>query len=91
MLRIMLPLFGPGDIVAMDRNDKEIRKKMIYAVKVKITPNTMGSTIKFVEKISERTIILRPKNEDFPVEVIDLTDNPDPIIGRIIWCWRLFK
>jgi len=87
--RSMEPIIGPGDIVAIDKNDIEIFPNRMYAVKVR-KGDIVGSTIKFIER-QENILILRPKNELFRIETIDLNEDPEPIIGRVVWAWRSFK
>ncbi len=87
----MLPILNPGDIIVIDRNDKtEIKNKAIYAVRIKMG-DQVGCTVKYLERPKEEMLLLRPENKDFSVEILDLKENPDPIIGRVIWVWKSFK
>jgi SOS-response transcriptional repressor LexA len=87
----MSPILGPGDIVAIDRNDKtEIKKKAIYAIRVKMD-DRFGCTLKYVERPQTGFLILRPENKETEIEIMNLNENPDPIIGRVIWAWRTLR
>lgn len=81
----MKPFVTPGDVVIIDREDKlEIDPKAIYAVRIK-----EGSTVKKIQK-QEHELLLISTNQDpdynFEIKTIDLRIDPDPVIGRVIWC-----
>ena len=80
----MEPVLHSGDIVVIDRDDKKISKHKIYAIFFE-----NGMTAKYLQK--EKTqLILQPINPDFQVQIIDLNENPDPIVGRIVGAWKDF-
>lgn len=76
----MYPLLKPDDIIIIDRDDKTITPKGIYAVRVED-----GCTVKRVQQANDHLILL-PENPEYKVQVLNLRTNPDPIIGRVIWC-----
>lgn len=80
----MEPMLHSGDIVVIDRDDKRVVKNRIYAIFYE-----EGLTAKYVERKKD-LLILRPINPTFDVEVIDLKELPDPIVGRIIGAWKEF-
>ncbi len=78
----MEPMLHSGDIVVIDRDDKRILKNRIYAIFYED-----GLTAKYVERKKE-LLILRPLNPNSQVQVINLRDYPDPVVGRIIGAWK---
>ena len=78
----MEPMLHAGDIVVIDRDDKMIVKNKMFAIY-----HEGGLTAKFVEKKS-RLIILRPINPNAEIQIIDLKENPQPIVGKIIGAWK---
>ena len=78
----MEPMLHSGDIVVIDRDDKRILKNRIYAIFYE-----EGLTAKYVERQKE-LLILRPINPNSQVQIIDLKEHPDPIVGRIIGAWK---
>ena len=78
----MEPMLHSGDIVVIDRDDKRIVKNRIYAIF-----HEEGLTAKYVERKKE-LLILRPINPNSDVQIIDLKELPDPIVGRIIGAWK---
>ncbi len=78
----MEPMLHSGDIVVIDRDDKRVLKNRIYAIF-----HEEGLTAKYVERKKE-LLILRPINPNSDVQIIDLNELPDPIVGRIIGAWK---
>jgi SOS-response transcriptional repressor LexA len=78
----MEPMLHSGDIVVIDRDDKRVLKNRIYAIF-----HEEGMTAKYVERKKE-LLILRPINPISDVQIIDLKELPDPIVGRIIGAWK---
>ena len=78
----MEPMLHPGDIVVIDRDDKIIAKNKMFAIY-----HEGGLTAKFLEKKSN-LIILRPINPNAEIQIIDLNEDPQPIVGKIIGAWK---
>ncbi|CAI2719734.1 XRE family transcriptional regulator [Nitrospina watsonii] len=78
----MEPMLSSGDIVVIDRNDKKIVKNKIYAIFYED-----GLTAKYLER-KKHLLILRPINPTSDVQIIDMYENPDPIVGRVIGAWK---
>jgi len=78
----MEPMLHSGDIVVIDRDDKRIAKNRIYAIF-----HEEGLTAKYVERKKD-LLILRPINPNSDVQIIDLKELQDPIVGRIIGAWK---
>ncbi len=78
----MEPMLHSGDIIVIDRDDKKILKNKMYAVFY-----DDGLTAKYVER-QKQLLILRPVNPNAQVQVINLNENPDPVVGRIIGAWK---
>ena len=78
----MEPTLHPGDIVVIDRDDKIIMKKKMFAIY-----HEGGLTAKFLEQ-KNNLLILRPLNPNAEIQIIDLTENPQPIVGKIIGAWK---
>lgn len=78
----MEPMLHSGDIVVIDRDDKKILKNRIFAIYYE-----EGLTAKYVE-CQKNLLILRPINPTSQVEIINLIENPDPIVGRVIGAWK---
>jgi len=76
----MYPILKPDDIIIIDRDDKTITPKGIYAVRI-----DDECTVKRVQQ-SDDHLILIPENPEYKVQLINLRIYPDPIIGRVIWC-----
>ena len=78
----MEPMLHSGDIVVIDRNDKKIAKHKMYAVFYE-----EGLTAKYLER-QKQWLILRPVNPSAQVQIINLYEQADPIVGRIIGAWK---
>lgn len=78
----MEPMLHSGDIVVIDRDDKRVQKKRIFAIF-----HEEGLTAKYVERKKD-LLILRPINPNSDVQIIDLKELSDPIVGRIIGAWK---
>ncbi len=82
----MEPLIRHGSMIAIDRDDREIIRGKVYAVRVE-----GGATIKFVQRDGDILIMVpaNPDRETYPVQILDLKGlTYDPIIGRVIWNWQ---
>jgi repressor LexA len=78
----MEPMLHSGDIVVIDRDDKSIQKNKIFAIYYQ-----EGLTAKYLE-VHKELLILRPINPISEVQIINLAEEPDPIVGRIIGAWK---
>ena len=78
----MEPMLHSGDIVVIDRDDKKMLKNRIFAIFYE-----EGLTAKYVEN-QKNLLILRPINPNSQVQIINLQENPDPIVGRVIGAWK---
>ncbi|MFA5261643.1 MAG: XRE family transcriptional regulator [Candidatus Omnitrophota bacterium] len=79
----MLPTLAPGSILIIDRNDKEIIRKGVYAVR---TGND-ECAVKRVH-ISDNAILLSSDNPDYPPFLAPTTEIDELIVGRVIWTWK---
>ncbi len=80
----MEPTLHSGDIVIIDRNDKTIEKNQMYAIF-----HENGLTAKYVE-VGKSFLILRPLNPSAQIQIVNLKEYPDPVVGRIIGAWKSF-
>ncbi len=78
----MEPMLHSGDIVVIDRDDKRIQKNKMYAIF-----HEQGLTAKYVE-IQKKLMILRPINPTSQIQILDMEEHPDPVVGRIIGAWK---
>ena len=78
----MEPMLHSGDIVVIDRDDKKLLKNRIFAIYY-----DEGLTAKYVE-CQKDLLILRPINPISQVQIINLNELPDPIVGRVIGAWK---
>ena len=78
----MEPMLHPGDIVVIDRDDKIIVKNKMFAIY-----HEGGLTAKYLEQ-KNNLLILRPINPNAEIQIIDLNENPQPIVGKIIGAWK---
>ncbi|MZH03287.1 MAG: LexA family transcriptional regulator [Nitrospinae bacterium] len=78
----MEPMLHSGDIVVIDRDDKRIIKNGIFAIFY-----DDGLTAKYVES-QENLLILRPINPNSQLQIINLNEHNDPIVGRVIGAWK---
>ncbi|MBI5428395.1 MAG: LexA family transcriptional regulator [Nitrospinae bacterium] len=78
----MEPMLHSGDIVVIDRDDKRVLKNKMYAIFYED-----GLTAKYVERQKD-LLILRPINPNSQVQVVNLAECPDPVVGRIIGAWK---
>ncbi len=78
----MEPMLHSGDIVVIDRDDKKLLKNRIFAIFY-----DEGLTAKYVES-QQNLLILRPINPNSQVQIINLNEHPDPIVGRVIGAWK---
>lgn len=80
----MSPILKPGDIIVINRDDKEISPTGIYAVRI-----GDGCTVKRVQIDEKDRMLLIPENKEPPyrTRIIDIEPGQDtPVIGRVIWC-----
>jgi SOS-response transcriptional repressor LexA len=81
----MFPRLMPGAMLLIDRHYTSLRPyrkndRNMYAVR-----KDSGATIKYVE-LSERNLVLRPHNPDYPVDVIRMGEGEsvaDYVVGRV--------
>lgn len=86
---ILLPIKGPsmektmfdGDLVMVDREQKEIIRDLIYAVRIEET-----LTVKRVQKLPNGRYRLISDNKEFPPE--EFSSEEAKIEGRVIWLAR---
>ncbi len=78
----MEPMLHSGDIVIIDRDDKKPLKNRIFAIFY-----DDGLTAKYVE-CQQNLLILRPINPTAQVQILNLNEHPDPIVGRVIGAWK---
>lgn len=78
----MEPMLHSGDIVVIDRDDKKWTKNRIFAIF-----HEGGLTAKYLEQ-QQNLLILRPINPHYQVQIINLGENPDPVVGRVIGAWK---
>jgi transcriptional regulator with XRE-family HTH domain len=78
----MEPMLHSGDIVVIDRDDKILKKNKVFAIYYE-----EGLTAKYVE-CQKDLLVLRPINPTSQVQIINLNENPDPIVGRVIGAWK---
>src|ERR1051326_3158796 len=82
----MFPRLLPGATVLIDRHYNSLQsyrrgaERTMYAVR-----SDSGCTVKYVE-VARRNLILRPHNQEYPVQVINLREHESPsdvIVGRV--------
>jgi SOS-response transcriptional repressor LexA len=78
----MEPMLHSGDIVVIDREDKKLTKNRIFAIF-----HEGGLTAKYLEQ-QQNLLILRPINPLSQVQIINLDENQNPIVGRVIRAWK---
>ena len=78
----MEPMLHSGDIVVIDRDDKKWSKNRIFAIFYE-----GGLTAKYLER-QQNLLVLRPINPLSQVQIINLDENPDPVVGRVIGAWK---
>lgn len=83
----MAPHLASGDIVVIDRDvDRErIEEKKIYAIH-----HEGGVTAKTVQREGS-LLFLIPLNQAYRIESVDLRENENPIVGKVIGAWRNFE
>jgi phage repressor protein C with HTH and peptisase S24 domain len=81
----MIPTLMPGSIVIIDRNDKEVSKRGIYAVRT----GDDECAVKRV-RILNGIILFASDNPDYDPLLAPTTDLDQLIIGRVIWYWKSF-
>jgi hypothetical protein len=78
----MEPFIKIGDVICIDRNDREVKRASICAIR-----RENGSLIRKVERRGNELIISSEKGD---IEDVDPND-PNPIIGKGIWIWRSLR
>jgi SOS-response transcriptional repressor LexA len=78
----MAPTLHPGDIVIIDRDDKKITPKGIYAVRA--SEDLLA--IKRVS-LSKDRFWLSSDNPGCPPQISDFDNSEKLIIGRVVWSW----
>jgi transcriptional regulator with XRE-family HTH domain len=82
----MYPVLKHGDLVVIDPSDIEIIDDAIYAIRT-----TVGEVVCRQIKKSNNTLILIPWNlKDYKPELLDLNENPNAVIGRVIFSVSYF-
>lgn len=79
----MEPSLHPGDLVVIDRGDREITPRGLYAVRL---PDLESCTIKRLQPVPDKPYVLllsdNPKYDPLPVDW-----HENLIIGRVVWSW----
>lgn len=78
----MEPTLHSGDIVVIDRDDKKIIKNKMYAIF-----HEGGLTAKYIER-QKAMLVLRPLNPNSQLQIVNLDEHADPVVGRIIGAWK---
>ena len=83
----MWPVISNGDIIVIDRgvDKRRIVKGRIYAVWM-----DGGITAKMLQREGHKLFLL-PQNPAECVRVVDLRENPAPVIGLVIGAWKDFN
>ncbi len=79
----MLPTLAPGSILVVDRNDKEILRKGIYAVRLE----NEECAVKRIH-VLDGSVLLCSDNIDYLPLLAPTTDMDQLIVGRVIWAWK---
>ncbi len=82
----MEPIVRAGSTLVLDLDDKKLVKRGVYAV---VTPRGEW-TVKHLSQ-SGHLLLLYPANAgtaDPDPPAIDLSEHPDPVVGRVIWLWQ---
>lgn len=84
----MKPTINPGDIVIIDRTDKELKRKAIYAIRLEDDACAIKRLDTVKGSIGEHHVIVIVS--DNTAHEIELTrkDQEQLIIGRAVWMWR---
>lgn len=79
----MTPALHPGDLVVIDRADREITAHGLYAVRL---PDMESCAIKRIQPVpGKEYILLLSENTHYPPEPVPWHEHL--IIGRVIWSW----
>ena len=78
----MEPVLHPGDIVVIDRDDKTITPKGIYAVRTSQEPCAIKRL-----SISQERFWLVSDNPKWPPQISEFDNSENLIIGRVVWSW----
>jgi SOS-response transcriptional repressor LexA len=79
----MEPTLHPGDIIILDRDDKEIISPQgVYAVRTELG----GCAVKRI-RLSKGKFLLVSDNPDYPPEISEADNLDSLIIGRVVWSW----
>ena len=77
----MYPTLKPEDIVIINRDDKTITPQGIYAVRI-----DEDCTVKRLQTLDDQLLLIPENTAGYKTQIINLRTNPDPVIGRVIWC-----
>lgn len=85
----MFPILPRGSVVAIDRavrDPRQLQGRLVAA-------NPHGQPMVRWLDVSDRHLILRPNQpgRDHPMIPIEITAEPSPIIGQIVWSWSRFS
>ncbi|HTD24952.1 MAG TPA: LexA family transcriptional regulator [Terriglobales bacterium] len=81
----MYPKLLPGATVLIDRHYNALESYRRGEPNMYAVPNNAGCTVRYVE-VSGRALVLRPHNQDFPIDVIQMEQGQsfaDYIVGRV--------
>ena len=78
----MWPVIKPGDIMIIDPNDKEIVDGAIFALR--LNPENGKCTVRQVKRVNNNLILIPWFLREYQVEMINLDETPDRIVGRVI-------
>jgi SOS-response transcriptional repressor LexA len=76
----MWPVVKPGDIIIIDPNDKEIVDGAIFALRLE----NGKCTVRQVKRVDNHLILIPWFLREYQVEMINLDETPDRIIGRVV-------
>lgn len=79
----MLPLLQPGDTVVIDRRDREITPRALYAV---LLPDLESATVKRLHPVpGQNFVTLISENPAYPPETVEWHEHL--LLGRVVWSW----
>jgi len=83
----MAPTLTDGSIVAVDITLRELR---LVKGKIVCARTEEGEVVIKRLRLRQRHVLLysdNPDQEKYPPLIVDLTEQPEPVIGQVVWAW----
>lgn len=81
----MSPVLPDGSVAVVDRDDRRVVRGGLYVIRL-----DGGVTVKYVSR-DGADLVLVPENREHHEQRVTVREGEaDPIVGRVVWSWRVW-